>query len=166
MCRAFPITLKGLAREWFSKLPPNTITLFKELSKWFVNNLFRGHRQKRSSSSLLNIEQGENNSSCTFIRRFNRKALLVDKMDNKILLAAFYNKVSSNLFIYKLYDQDPQMMAELIHSAQFFMNAKGAIIVKKKKKGERLENGYIHHSEQGPHPKKAKVGEKKDHSRQ
>ena len=87
-------------------------------------------------------------------------------MDNKILLAAFYNKVSSNLFIHKPYDQDPQTMAELIHSAQFFMNAKGAIIVKKKKKGEQLENGYIHHSKQGLHPKKAKVGEKKDHSRQ
>ena len=38
MCRAFPTTLKGLARVWFGKLPPNTITSFKELSKLFVNN--------------------------------------------------------------------------------------------------------------------------------
>ena len=45
------------------------------------------------------------------------------------------------------------MMTELIHSTQSFMNAKDAIIAKKKKKGERLDNGYIHHSEQGPHPK-------------
>jgi len=42
------------------------------------------------------------------------------------------------------------------------MNAKDVIIAKKKKKGERLENGYIHHPEQGPRPKKAKVGEKRD----
>ena len=107
MCRAFPITLKGLAREWFSKLSPNTITLFKELSKLFVNNLFGGHRQKRSSSSLLNIEQGENENLHSFISRFNREALLVDGMDDKILLVAFYNGVSSNLFIHKLYDQEP-----------------------------------------------------------
>ena len=36
-------------------------------------------------------------------------------------------------------------MAELIHSAQSFMNAKDAIIAKKKKKVERVENGYVHH---------------------
>ena len=83
-------------------------------------------------------------------------------MDDKILFAAFYNGVSSDLFIHKLYDQAPQTMAKLIQLAQSFMNAEDIIITKKKKKGERLENGYIHHLEQGPHPKKAKVGEKRD----
>ena len=32
MCRAFPTTLKGPARVWFSKIPLNTIGFFKELS--------------------------------------------------------------------------------------------------------------------------------------
>ena len=107
-------------------------------------------------SSLLNIKQGENKSLRTFISRFNKEALLLDEMDDKILLAAFYNGVNLDLFIHKLYDQEPQTMAELIHSAQSFMNAEDAIIAKKKKKGERLENGYIHHPEQGSHPKKPK----------
>ena len=102
----------------------------------FVNNFFEGQRQKHSLSSLLNIEQGENESLHTFISRFNREALLVDEMDNKILLAAFYNGVSLDLFIHKPYDQEPQMMAKLIHSAQSFINAKDAIIAKEKKKGE------------------------------
>ena len=57
-------------------------------------------------------------------------------MDNKIRLAAFYNGVSSDLFIHKLYDQEPQTMVKLIHSAQSFINAKDAIIAKEKKKGE------------------------------
>ena len=42
------------------------------------------------------------------------------------------------------------------------MNAEDAIIAKKKKKGERLENGYIDHLEQGPRPKKTKIREKRD----
>ena len=42
------------------------------------------------------------------------------------------------------------------------MNAKDAIIAKKKKKVERVEAGYIHHLEQGPRPKKIKMREKRD----
>ena len=32
MCRAFPTTLRGVARIWFSRLTPNSINTFKELS--------------------------------------------------------------------------------------------------------------------------------------
>ena len=84
-------------------------------------------------------------------------------MDDKILLAAFYNGVNPDLFINKLYDQEPQTMTELIDSTQSFTNAEDAIISKKKKKGERLESGYIHHPEQGSRLEKAKLGEKRDH---
>ena len=59
-CRAFPTTLKGLTRVCFSKIPPYTISSFEELSKLFVNNFIGGQRHKRSSSSLLTIEQGDN----------------------------------------------------------------------------------------------------------
>ena len=47
----------------------------------------------------------------------------MDEMDDKLLLAAFHNGVNSNLFIHKLYEQEPQTMAEFVHSAQNFMNA-------------------------------------------
>ena len=32
MCRAFPMTLKGAARIWFSQLTPNSVNIFNELS--------------------------------------------------------------------------------------------------------------------------------------
>ena len=56
MCRAFSTTLKGPARVWFSKIPPNTESSFKELSKLFVNNFIEGQKYKHSSSNLLTIE--------------------------------------------------------------------------------------------------------------
>ena len=75
MCRAFPITLKGPARVWFSKIPPNIVSFFEELSELFVNNFIGGQRHKHSLSSLLTIEQGENESLRFFITRFNRGSL-------------------------------------------------------------------------------------------
>ena len=83
-------------------------------------------------------------------------------MDDKLLLAAFHNGVNSDLFIHKLYEKKPQSMAELIHSTQNFMNAKDAIIAKKRKRAERTKTNPIRHAEQGPRPKKGRAKEKKD----
>ena len=56
-------------------------------------------------------------------------------MDDKLLLAAFHNGVNSDLFIHKLYEKEPQSMAKLVHSTQNFINAKNAIIAKKREGG-------------------------------
>ena len=117
MCRAFPTTLKGPTQVWFSKIPLNTVSSFEELSKLFVNNFIGGQRHKSSSSSLLTIEQGENESLRFFITRFNRQALTVDEVDYKLLLVAFHNGVNYDLFIHKVYKKEPQSMAKLVHSA-------------------------------------------------
>ena len=135
---------------------------FEELSKLFVNNFIKGQRHKRSSSSLLTIEQGENESLRSFIIHFNKEALTMDEMNDKLLLAAFHNGVNSDLFIYKHYEQEPQTMAEVVHSGQNFMNAEDAIIAKKRKRVKRMEADLPRHSKQGPHPKKGWTGKKKD----
>ena len=70
----------------------------------------------------------------SFITHFNKEALTVDEMDDKLLLVAFHNGVNFDLFIHKLYEQEPQTMVELVHSAQNFMNAEDAIITKKRKR--------------------------------
>ena len=63
----------------------------------------------------------------------------MDEIDDKLLLAAFHNGINSDLFIYKLYEKEPQTMAELVHSTQKFMNAEDVIIAKKRKRVERME---------------------------
>ena len=53
-------------------------------------------------------------------------------------------------------------MAELVHSAQNFMNAEDAIIAKKRKRAERTEANPARHTDQGSRPKKGHAEEKKD----
>ena len=162
MCRAFPTNLKRPTRVWFSKISPNTVSSFEELSKLFVKNFIGGQRHKRSSSSLLTIEQGENENLRSLITCFNREALTVDEVDDKLLLVAFHNGINSNIFIHKLYEKEPQTMAELVHSTKNFMNAEDAIIAKKRKRAERMEADRPRHFEQGPCPKKGQTEDKKD----
>ena len=59
MCRAFPTTLKGAARIWFSRLTPNSISTFKELSAQFTTHFIGGHRYKKSTACLMSIKQQE-----------------------------------------------------------------------------------------------------------
>ena len=44
MCRAFPTMLKDPTRIWFSRLTPNSIGTFKELSTQFVWHFIERHR--------------------------------------------------------------------------------------------------------------------------
>ena len=75
MCRAFPTTLKGPARIWFSRLTPNSISTFKELSAQFSSHFIGGHRYKKSTACLMNIKQWEDETLIFYITCFNKEAL-------------------------------------------------------------------------------------------
>ena len=91
MCRAFPTTLKGLARIWFSKLMPNSISTFRDLSAQFASHSIGGHRHKKSTACLISIRQREDETLRSYIAQFNKEALLINEVDDKILVAAFMN---------------------------------------------------------------------------
>ena len=93
MCRAFPTMLKGAARIWFSRLTPDSISTFKELSAQFTVHFIGGHRYKRSTACLMSIKQREDETLRSYISRFNKEALSIDKADDKILVAAFTNRL-------------------------------------------------------------------------
>ena len=59
LCRSFATTLKGVTREWFTKLPTSSIDNFEQLSSSFVHHFVRGQRLKRTANHLLTIKQGE-----------------------------------------------------------------------------------------------------------
>ena len=67
MCRAFPTMLKGPARIWFSRLTPNSISTFKELSAQFASHFIGGHRYKKSTACLMNIRQQEDETLRSYI---------------------------------------------------------------------------------------------------
>jgi len=75
MCRAFPTTLRGPARIWFSRLTPNSISTFKDLSAQFASHFIGGHRYKKSSACLMSIRQREDETLRSYKARFNKEAL-------------------------------------------------------------------------------------------
>lgn len=100
LCREFLTTLKGPTRVWFSKLAPNTISTFKELSGHFVTHFIGGKRYKKSSTSLLNNKQRKDESLRLYVPCFNKKAILINEVDDKVLVTTFINRLQSGVFIF------------------------------------------------------------------
>ncbi|XP_075667606.1 uncharacterized protein LOC142637204 [Castanea sativa] len=115
MCRALPTTLKGPARIWFGRLTLNSISTFKELSAQFASHFIGGHRYKKTTACLMNIKQRENETLRTYIARFNKEALSIDEVDDKILVAAFTNGLQKGKFLFSLYKNDPKTMSDVLY---------------------------------------------------
>ena len=80
-CRAFSITLKGLALAWFNRLPPSSISSFRELSIAFVSHFVGARTYTKPSYHLLTIKQGSQESLRSYVQRFNAESLKVDIPD-------------------------------------------------------------------------------------
>ena len=142
MCRAFPTMLKGPMRIWFSRLMPSSINTFKELSAQFTSHFIGGHRYKRSMACLISIKQREDKTLRSYITRFNKEALSIDKADDKILEAAFTNRLRKGKFLFSLYKNDPKTMTDVLYRGTKYMNAEDALLAReeKPKKRERQED--------------------------
>ncbi|XP_030923180.1 uncharacterized protein LOC115950072 [Quercus lobata] len=159
MCRAFPTTLKGVARIWFSRLTPGSISTFKELSAQFTAHFIRGHKYKRSTACLMSIKQREDETLRSYISHFNKEALSIDEADDKILVAAFTNGLQKEKFLFSLYKNDPKTMSEVLYRATKYMNAEDALLAQKEKpkKRERQED-----TQQDQGRKKARTRDQRD----
>ena len=88
-CRAFSITLKGSALAWFNRLPPSSVSSFRELSIAFVSHFIGARTYRKPSYHLLTIKQSPQESLRSYVQRFNVKSLKVDVLDEKFAITAF-----------------------------------------------------------------------------
>ena len=110
MCMAFLTTLNGPTRIWFSRLTPNSISTFKELSALFASHFIGEYRYKKSTAYLMSIRQQEAETLGSYIARFNMEALSIDEADNKILVAAFTNELRKCKFLFSFYKNEQKTM--------------------------------------------------------
>ena len=137
MCRAFPTTLKGPTRVWFSRLTLNSIGTIKELSAQFASHFIGGHRYKKSITCLMSIKQREGETLRSYIACFNKEALSIDEADDKILVATFMNRLRKGKFMFSLYKNDPKTMFDVLYRATKYMNAENALMACEEKPKKR-----------------------------
>ena len=76
----------------------------------------------------MNIKQWEDKTLRSYITCFNNKALSIDKVDNKILVAAFTNGLWNGKFLFSLYKNDPKTMSDVLYRVTKYMDAEDALL--------------------------------------
>ena len=88
-CKAFSITLKGPALAWFNRIPPSSISSFRELSIAFVSHFIGARTYRNPSYHLLTIKQGSQEILKSYVQRFNSESLKIDIPNEKFAITAF-----------------------------------------------------------------------------
>ena len=140
-----PTTLKGVAREWFTKLPTSSIDSFEQLDSSFLNHFVGGQRLSRPADHLLTIRQGEKETLRSYVKHFTRENLEVDTADDKVQLTTFKAGLKSREFLVSLTKNPPKMMAKMLLKAHKYMNAEDALVAikdveKTSEKGRKEDN--------------------------
>ena len=132
-CRAFATTLKGLAMAWFNRIPPSTISSFKELSIAFVSHFIGARTYRKPTYHLLTIKQGTQENLKSYVQRFNAESLKIDVLDEKFSVTAFIAGlgVQSKDLMFSITKNPQANMAEVLAKAEKYINGEEALMSKK-----------------------------------
>ena len=142
-CKAFATTLKGPALAWFNRIPPSSISSFRELSVAFVSHFIGTRTYRKPSYHLLTIKQGLQESSKSYVQRFNAESLKIDVPDEKFAVTAFIAGlgVQSKDLMFSISKNPQASMAEVLAKAEKYINGEEALISKKESSSTRKEKG-------------------------
>jgi hypothetical protein len=95
-CKAFPLTLMGVAKDWFTVLPPKPVSSFKELGHLFLTQFLATRKRKMNVTYLLTMRQENEESLKDFMLHFNKEKLEVDSPDEKTMLNALIQGIRAD----------------------------------------------------------------------
>ena len=132
-CRAFATTLKGPAIAWFNRIPPSTISSFRELSIAFVSHFIGARTHRKPSYHLLTIKQGSQENLKSYVQRFNAESMKIDVLDEKFAVTAFIAGLGmqSKDLMFSISKNPQANMAEVLAKAEKYINGEEALMSKK-----------------------------------
>ncbi|XP_043701470.1 uncharacterized protein LOC122651944 [Telopea speciosissima] len=137
MCRAFPSTLKGAARQWFSRLPPRSLSNFTDLGRVFLAHFMSSRVHKKTAMNLLAIKQCPDESIRGFLTRFNKEALEVRNLDQVVKFQALRNGIRDVELKKSLIMDEPGDIYELFSCCEKYINLAEVLAAEKEDKPEK-----------------------------
>ncbi|KAL5547074.1 hypothetical protein UlMin_006761 [Ulmus minor] len=112
-CRAFVITLTGIARRWFRTLRPGSVFSFRQLSESFISQFAVNKVQRKPARHLYTVRQKENESTEAFLNRFVKEEMSVkDRNDSTACGALMAGLRSATVLKYMTSDLEASKLSQ------------------------------------------------------
>ncbi|XP_043716262.1 uncharacterized protein LOC122664489 [Telopea speciosissima] len=141
MCRAYPSTLKGSARQWFSHLKPQSLASFIDLGRAFLANFMSTRIHKKTATNLLAIRQQTGESTREFLTRFNREALEVRDLDPMVTFQALSSGIRDRKLKEFLIMEEPTNMYDLYSWCEKHINLAEVLAAEQQKESRSERKG-------------------------
>ncbi|XP_025648000.1 uncharacterized protein [Arachis hypogaea] len=128
-CRAFPVTLAGLAIKWFNALPNGSITGFHDISRKFMAQFTTRITKAKHPISLLGVTQKQDESTRKYLDRFNDECLTVDGLTDSVASLCLTNGLMNEDFRKHLTTKPVWTMHEIQNVAKDYINDEEVIQV-------------------------------------
>lgn len=92
-----------------------------------------GQRHLKPVTHLLNIKQSRWESLWDYMARFNKEALQVDDLDERMIVAALMAGLAPSKLLFSLSKNPPTRMADLMIKAQQHMNVEDTLSTRRKR---------------------------------
>ncbi|XP_076957921.1 uncharacterized protein LOC143633514 [Bidens hawaiensis] len=121
-CYMFALTLTGVAREWFEKLPDDQISSWDDLVAKFSQHFSQQRKHNRDASEILSVIRRDNESLENFITRFNNESLNIGGISEDMLRGAVRVNTRSPEMVRCLTGRDgmPQTWDAIMSAAKVF----------------------------------------------
>ncbi|KAL2512316.1 Uncharacterized protein Adt_17916 [Abeliophyllum distichum] len=121
-CRAFSITLRKDAREWFDTLPPRSISSFADFTNKFAICFSSSARKKKTTMGLMQVTQDKGESLHEFMSRFNHVTLSIKNLQMSSVITALLSGLRNHSFRASLSKKPVESMIELLRRGEEYID--------------------------------------------